>query len=566
MKRILCLTLIAACLGATAASATVTLGVTPLQLNMGIVPSGAGAIGKIVIVNTGDEDALLDVHIANALTPFGIRRGGGLTTLEPGGRHVVWVGYYAGGSTTSETLFISADAPTVRLTASMGYAAPCAVTAYPVDFDILHLGERLSFQLPIANNSASQILRIDPVSANPNFRCEPEHMVLPPLSHVNVTVTFEPVGVGSQVGSILLGGAGCTPITVRGECAEYDARTEDLVGVWWDEGLTQGISEEVTAGRPFRAWLAMLNPSEPEGVGGWELKLDLDPATYVLHARIPGLSHNFLDPPSFFVGLATPLPWAPEILLAELDLMVLDQVWHEVGLVPIDRESINGRMAWAYGEDYALKPLYPTRGGPVVAWFRASSTVATVAPTPLATVADGRVELRWPVPADGADGCHVYRTLDGREARLTADPLPPGGGGYFYADDTSGLPAGATTAYCYAVLRGGTEIARSPEVSVQLPVAGVFATQLLPNRPNPFNPETEVRFTLAAGGPVTIVVYDLAGRAVRTLAAAEPFAAGEHGVTWRGRDDLGRSVPAGTYMVRLSAGRETTVRKVLMIK
>ena len=565
MQRILILVLTIACLGAFVASAAVELGVSPLQVNMGIVPKGAGAIGKIVIVNTGDEAALLDVFTQNTLSSFGVRRGGGQRTLAPGERHVVWVGYYASGSNTSETLFISANAPTVRLTASTGYAAPCASTSFPVDFDILHLGEQLSFQLPIANNSGIDNLHIDPVSTNPNFRCEPEHMVLPPHANVNVTVTFEPVEVGAQVGSIILGGDGCTPITVRGECAEPSSRTQDLVGLWWDEGLSQGVSEDVTAGRPFHAWLAMINPSEPTGVGGWELKLDLDQATFVVDARIQGLAYNFLEPPSFFVGLATPLPWAPEVLLAEVDLLVLDQVWHEVGLRPVDRGSIPGMMAWAYGEDYAIKPLYPTLGGPVVAWFRASATVATVAPTPLALLADGRVDLRWPVPTDGADGCHVYRGLGGLETRLTADPLRAAGSDFHYSDDPSGLPAGATVAYSYAVLRGDTEIARSPEVTVQLPGAGVFASRLLPNRPNPFNPETEIHFEMAKAGRVRIAVFDVSGRRVAVLEDGS-FAAGAHQVSWRGRDDAGRSLPSGAYYVQMEADNVRDTRKVMLLK
>jgi hypothetical protein len=209
--------------------------------------------------------------------------------------------------------------------------------------------------------------------------------------------------------------------------------------------------------------------------------------------------------------------------------------------------------------------MYPVSGSPSVAWLSADQSVATVAPAPTARLADGRVELLWPLPRDGGDGCHVYRTLGGPDVRLTGAPLPPAAGGYRYVDDPAGLPAGATLAYSYAVLRGGVEIARSPAVTVELPGAGAVATRLLPNRPNPFNPETEVRFALARAGRVRLEVFDAAGRRVAVL-ADEVREAGEHQVAWRGRDQGGRTVPSGAYYVRLEADGGRDTRKIMLLK
>ena len=58
-----------------------------------------------------------------------------------------------------------------------------------------------------------------------------------------------------------------------------------------------------------------------------------------------------------------------------------------------------------------------------VAWVNPPEQVGVTAPTPTASVGVGGVELRWPAPADAADGCHLYRRAGERETRLTETPL-----------------------------------------------------------------------------------------------------------------------------------------------
>lgn len=76
------------------------------------------------------------------------------------------------------------------------------------------------------------------------------------------------------------------------------------------------------------------------------------------------------------------------------------------------------------------------------------------------------------------------------------------------------------------------------------------------NFPNPFNPETTIRYQLPFEGRVTLAVYDLAGRLVAKLEQGV-CSAGEHRVKWQGRDQIGRMVASGVYFYRLqAAGRE----------
>ncbi len=92
------------------------------------------------------------------------------------------------------------------------------------------------------------------------------------------------------------------------------------------------------------------------------------------------------------------------------------------------------------------------------------------------------------------------------------------------------------------------------------------AVRLLPNRPNPFNPRTEIRFELARDGAPRLAVYDVRGQRVRELLAGEPLAAGAHAVVWDGRDDAGREVPSGLYLARLIAEGVRLDRKLLLAR
>jgi hypothetical protein len=99
------------------------------------------------------------------------------------------------------------------------------------------------------------------------------------------------------------------------------------------------------------------------------------------------------------------------------------------------------------------------------------------------------------------------------------------------------------------------------------PVADAPApgTRLAQNVPNPFNPTTTIRFSLATGGPATVSIYDANGRLVRTL-VDETRAAGDHAVPWDGRDARGKSVASGVYFYRLVAGSVIESKKMVLLK
>jgi hypothetical protein len=99
-----------------------------------------------------------------------------------------------------------------------------------------------------------------------------------------------------------------------------------------------------------------------------------------------------------------------------------------------------------------------------------------------------------------------------------------------------------------------------------LPHLAARQPEMLPAAPNPFNPRTEIRFRLAEAGRVTVRVYDVAGRLVRTLAAGQPLAAGTHALLWQGHDDQGSAVASGVYLSRLEVGSVTRTGRVLLAR
>jgi hypothetical protein len=83
--------------------------------------------------------------------------------------------------------------------------------------------------------------------------------------------------------------------------------------------------------------------------------------------------------------------------------------------------------------------------------------------------------------------------------------------------------------------------------------------------PNPFNPRTTVHFALPAAGGVTLTVFDLRGRRVRTLLRGE-LTAGRHEVEWDGRVSGGGEAAAGVYLLRLEAGGQARSVKIVLAR
>lgn len=90
-------------------------------------------------------------------------------------------------------------------------------------------------------------------------------------------------------------------------------------------------------------------------------------------------------------------------------------------------------------------------------------------------------------------------------------------------------------------------------------------TELLAAYPNPFNPVTHLRYSLKTPGFVTIDVYNNRGQLIRSFSNDHP-AAGYYQMTWDGKDMNGRSVSSGIYYYRMTSGKYTSSKKVVLLK
>ena len=99
-------------------------------------------------------------------------------------------------------------------------------------------------------------------------------------------------------------------------------------------------------------------------------------------------------------------------------------------------------------------------------------------------------------------------------------------------------------------------------VDAPLAPASLMLTQ---NHPNPFNPSTEIRYSVSTAGSGSLRIFDLQGRIVRTLVHGD-FSRGEGAVTWHGRDDSGRSVGSGVYVYRLTVSGQSQERRMVLLK
>ena len=90
--------------------------------------------------------------------------------------------------------------------------------------------------------------------------------------------------------------------------------------------------------------------------------------------------------------------------------------------------------------------------------------------------------------------------------------------------------------------------------------------ELHANYPNPFNPSTRFSFTLPEEATVTVRIYDVTGRVVKTVLDGVRFARGAHDVSWNGTSDSGQSVVTGTYFYSLESNRVRIVRPMLLVK
>ncbi len=179
------------------------------------------------------------------------------------------------------------------------------------------------------------------------------------------------------------------------------------------------------------------------------------------------------------------------------------------------------------------------------------------------SLSGGGIELTWSIlQAAGSPGFEVSRSSEGADMWQNLDSELIRGDGLNYSMLDIDVEFGLSYRYrVECVEDDGRKI---------LFETGPVATPAMPltlrqNNPNPFNPSTRIEFLLPRPGHVRIEVFDVNGRLIRVLADGH-LASGGHSVDWDGRDRTGTMVSSGVYFYRLTAGKESLSRKMVLLR
>ena len=148
----------------------------------------------------------------------------------------------------------------------------------------------------------------------------------------------------------------------------------------------------------------------------------------------------------------------------------------------------------------------------------------------------------WPFDA-GTDSGAGYTS--GNQNTVPPEPISQIDGAPFAAS----IPLGTLT---FKLLTSATDV----------PPAGALALAV---RPNPFNPRTTISLAADGTGPASVRIHDARGRAVRDLWRGR-LDGGRSDLTWDGRDDRGRRLPSGTYLVSARVGAERATTRILLAR
>ena len=101
------------------------------------------------------------------------------------------------------------------------------------------------------------------------------------------------------------------------------------------------------------------------------------------------------------------------------------------------------------------------------------------------------------------------------------------------------------------------------------PVTGIGDTPAYPSiklqiGPNPFTAVTNIEFTISSSAAVNVAVYSVKGERVRSIDVTN-FRQGTNRILWDGKDNSGRALPSGTYLVRVTANNSTATQRVTIL-
>ena len=204
--------------------------------------------------------------------------------------------------------------------------------------------------------------------------------------------------------------------------------------------------------------------------------------------------------------------------------------------------------AWPVGCDTPLAAEIPSLQNFEAAWENGSPTVVWTL-DPGFSPGDFRLVRFSSLQPDAEEEIPIILGHDGALMALDVDLAYESGQEYGYR-------------LYYLMPSGGEVLLGELELEMPTPVLTISAVEAWPN---PFNPQTTIHFELGSPQKITVDIYDIAGRLVRSL-VQDDFPMGPQSVIWNGRDNSGRFAASGPYMVVISGQGDSQRLKVTLLK
>ena len=181
-----------------------------------------------------------------------------------------------------------------------------------------------------------------------------------------------------------------------------------------------------------------------------------------------------------------------------------------------------------------------------------------------------RVNFTWTTSSELKNlGFNLYRKGSENTDWVSVNSeIIPGKGTYSaesnYSYTDKKVVAGHTYSYKLESVSYDGALTVEKIIKIDVPVPKEFA--LFKNYPNPFNPTTHINFQVPEYSTVTIVVYDISGREVKTLVNKTGYDAGKYDITWNATDNFENKVASGMYFYRFSAGAFNKMGRMILLK
>jgi hypothetical protein len=243
-----------------------------------------------------------------------------------------------------------------------------------------------------------------------------------------------------------------------------------------------------------------------------------------------------------------------------------------------DQTGLNGNFSMTplfcdpWNDDYHLHELSPCQPGhhPFIEEYGLIGAlgfgcdfVETTLQAYSAEFTGAAVKVTWTLAERGADlGYSVYRSSPPDEClRRIKEPAVSGEDNEYSFFDYD-LEEGTSYRYMVNILDETGEYELFSTSPVEIPKAEL---RLLQNFPNPFNPSTTIRYSLAESGYVNLSVFDVSGKPVASIIDGK-VEKGWHQAVWNGHNDKGELAVSGIYLLRLTAGKNTISRKMVLLR